>query len=198
MENLLRDMTFSRLGLSPEEGELAVKVASELRRQYGETEIRRAAGLVKTAFESIRRTDSPVYHVFRGLYLNPTVDEQSVKLASLAYICIGRAAERTEKVAGGAAVGAGVKRMLGSVSLPTLLGDAIKTFGMAGGLAGVPVGGAAWLMRRGMTGQDKKLRELEIQRDTYGRLAAEVEQEMKRRNLANTPENVAATVEYLT
>lgn len=195
MENFLRDMTFARLGFDPDEGEMAVKVANQLRAQYGETEIRRAAGIVKKAFESVRRTDAYAYHVFRGLHKNPTVDEQSLKLASLAYICIGRAAEKTEKVANVLARAGAI----GAAADPAgTLGSIIKAFGVAGAMAGVPVGGAAWLIRRGLTSQDKKLRELEIQRDTYGRLASEVEQEMKRRNLERTPENVAATVDYLT
>jgi hypothetical protein len=55
-----------------------------------------------------------------------------------------------------------------------------------------------WASNRGLTGEDAKLRQLEAQRDTYGRLANEVSEELKRRNLEPTPANVAAAVDYLT
>jgi len=191
MESTLREMTFQRHGLSTEEGELSVKVARELREQYDTTAVRRIATLVKKAFESIRRTDCSAYHIYRGLALDPIPDKQAKELASLAYQALGRASMQIEKQADGT-----FRRFLTGIA-PTLSG-AVQTFGMAGALAGVPVGAGLWLTNRGLGGQDKQLRELEIQRDTYGRLAAEVEDELKRRNLDATPANVAATVDYLT
>lgn len=163
----------------------AMKLAGALRESYDEAAIKRVAGLVKRAFEEVGATDTWAYHVYRGLRKNPAVDKQARELASIGYQCLGRALIKVKSAKG--------------FGWPTAFAqDAMKTIALVGAGAGVPLGGGAWMINRGLKNQDKDIRAMEIQRDTYGRLAQEVEDELRRRNLDPTPENVAATVDYLT
>ena len=161
-----------------------LKVAEAFRENYDEAAIKRVAGLIKRAFEEVGATDTWAYHVYRGLRMNPRVDKQARELASIGYQCVGRASIKTKSAKG---------RWL----IPGLQ-ETAKTIALVGAGAGVPIGGGAWLINRGLKNQDKEIRAKEIQRDTYGRLAQEVEDELRRRNPDPTPENVAATVDYLT
>ena len=60
------------------------------------------------------------------------------------------------------------------------------------------MGGGAWLANRGLKKQDRELAKLEARRNTYLRLAAEVESELESRKLAPTPSNIAGAIDYLT
>jgi hypothetical protein len=121
--------------------------------------------------------------------MNPEPDAEAVKFASIGYMCLGRADKKIKRAN---AFLRGISWITGAAPA------AAKTIGIAGAVAGIPIGGGAWVIRRGLRHQDNELRQKEMQRDTFGRLAQEVEEELQRRGLKPTPANVAATVDYLT
>jgi hypothetical protein len=119
------------------------------------------------------------------------------KLASLVYQSLGSA---LFKQAGIGRSLAGVQRFitgatrLGIATTPELA----KMFTAAALATGAAGGAGAWALEKKITGEDNKLRDREIQRDTYGRLAAEIQAELERRKLQPSPKNTAAVVDYLT
>jgi hypothetical protein len=187
--NIIQEMDSLEYG----EGRLrsgdALKAAKALRENYSRADISRISQIVKKAFEESGRTDCEAYHIYRGLSIHTEPDAEAVKLASIGYVCLGRADMKNKRAN---AFLRGVSWLSGAAPA------AAKTIGIAGAVAGIPIGGGAWLIRRGLHHQDNELRQREMQRDTFGRLAQEVEEELQRRGLKATPANVAATVDYLT
>lgn len=169
-----------------------VKLAAERVSAMTELDIGIAASLAKTAFSVAGWNDGPEYKVFSTMERRPAVTPGSVELARVVYRAVGRMVPRAlEK----AAESAGAAILKGT--LPALQ-TVMKTLALVGLGTGAVAGGGLWALRRGGAQEDEKARKLEIQRDTYRRLASEVRDEMRRRNLAATPDNVAATTDYLT
>lgn len=172
-----------------------------LRQSYGTVQIRQAALLAKTAFEAAGQKGSIPHQLFDALEQLPEENPQNRKLASIVFQGLGRAKNTVERqmsrldkqadnplrkalaVAGAALSG---------------VGNTAKTVFGVGALAGSTVGGGAWLANRGLKKQDRELAKLEARRNTYLRLAAEVESELESRKLAPTPSNIAGTIDYLT
>lgn len=163
--------------------------------------VKTASAIMKTACELNGQTGSMLHMLYTKLAAEEKPSSGAVQLASVVYTALGKAykqAAALEKVAFG-----GIPRAWGvltggaalSKQLTPKMLMLIGSLGVASGAAG---GGAVWGANRLLTKDDQKNRELEIQRDTYSRLTAEVENELKRRNLTATPENTAAVVDYLT
>jgi hypothetical protein len=190
----LDDIFFTHLHLDPGEGRTMCKIAEARREHMGSAEIRLASTIAKTAFQVVD-PDSFEFQMFRGLEAVPDETPYNRKVACAVFRCLGRLKimDRIQKQASLFAALRGV----GGAAIP-LMGETGKLLALSGALGGASAAGLGWGINRGLTNEEKKLRELEIQRDTYGRLAAEVRDELQRRKLTPTPENVAATVKYLT
>lgn len=180
------------------------KAAEAYRNAMGAEYVRRAATLVKTAFEVAGETKDPVYLLYKGMWLSPTSDAGQMKFASIAFQCMGRVTRRVQaldKVANPLSLpvlaftdaGRGVSSLVGGA-----LGEGASLAAALGVATGAVGGAGLWGMKRGLTQQNEKLRQLEIQRDTYHQLSAEVRDELARRKMQPTPSNVAAAVDYLT
>lgn len=177
----------------------AADLVSAYRRQCGDSYVRGAAVLMKTAYECSGAIEDPAFGVFARLAETPRVDEGTLKLASIVYAAYHRVTstqEALEKSAGPIAkLWTGLKALgAGAAGLPSFL----NTVGLVGVTGGALAGGGLWAANRSINAEDQKTREAEIQRDTYRRLTAEVQNELKRRHLSPTPGNTAAVVDYLT
>lgn len=183
----------------PNKWKEAQELVSVYRRQCGDAYVRGAAVLMKTAYECSGGIEDPAFGMFCRLADHPTIDEGSLKLASIVYSSyekVTRQSEALEKAAGPlAGLWTGMKALgAGVAGLPSIL----NTVGMVGVTGGALAGGGLWAANRSLTTEDQKMREAEIQRDTYRRLTAEVQKELQRRHLTATPSNTAAVVDYLT
>lgn len=188
-------------GLDPEIVKTAAALGEEQRQMYGRSDCRLAFSLAKTAYEVSGQTSNN-YLAFAALLREDSpVTDAHRKLASAVFTAMGRIAiedkkSELEKEAfirpwletGKRIFQAGATAVPGAAKL--LIGGGLLTGGL--------VGGTAFAAQRSIEGQDAKLRGLERQRDIYLRLATEVDEELARRGLAKTPENVAAAVDYLT
>jgi hypothetical protein len=196
-DEALLDIEAVSAGIDPCQRENLVKLASLQRENYDGADIRLAAALAKTAFEVSGQEGSPHHLIFSALLKRPAVTEGHRKLASVVFCSLGTVTRR-QKQASNPALTAwqGIRSATGSVAAVTPEVFRMLTLGMmaAGGVAG----GGAWAFNRSLTGEDEKLRQLEIQRDTYGQLSAEVKAELARRKMDPTPANQAAAVDYLT
>lgn len=177
----------------------AQALVAEYRHRQGEAYVCGASVLMKTAFEVAGQIEDPAFGLFARLADNPQVNAGTLKLASIVYTTYARVTaeqERLEKVAGPVAkLWTGMKTLgAGAAGLPSFL----NTVGLVGITGGALAGGGLWAANRSITNEDQKLREAEIQRDTYRKLTAEVQNELRRRHLAPTPSNTAAVVDYLT
>lgn len=186
----------------PPDNQEILKSSRLFRETQGADYVAKAAAIVKTAFEVADQAGDPVHGIYSSLCLNPSATPGHLKLASVAYACLGRVLRRQKELykqaagGGGAAVAGFFRNLVPAAG--TTLPEIIKGMMLYGGAMGAPIGAGAWALNRGLTSENQKLRELEIQRDTYGQLAAEVRAELRRRKLAPTPENQAAAVDYLT
>jgi hypothetical protein len=196
--NFAAALTLSDLGHPLEKSAALQARAQALRETYSEADIRLAGALMKTATELGGDTTSEVHQLFAGLcrHAEPTPGKR--KLASIVYTCLGRVRIRQEKqafnplpkiLAVARAVGGGAAAVTPDLARLIALGGAAT-----GGVASAGL----WAANRGITQEDQKLRELEIQRDTYHQLNAEVKSELSRRRMKPTPTNTAAAVDYLT
>lgn len=180
----------------PETSEFTPALVRTFRERQGAEYVRKAAAIVKTAFEVTQQTESDTYKVYAALAANPVATPGALKLASVALQCLGRVEIRKQANTGPAGLWAVLRGVGGAAASGTA--EAARLMALAGAAAGIPLGGGIWALRRGVTKEDQKLRELEIQRDTFGQLTSEVAEELKRRKMAPTPENTAAVVDYLT
>ena len=162
-----------------------------------------AAALIKTAYELQGEPHHPNIRLYQSL--QKVADQAgAIQLAQVVYQSLGkvrRTQEAIEKLAtagpgGLASAWAGLQSLWSGAK--TVPGSALKTIGFLGTVAGGGAGAGAWALSRSLNKEDQQLRELEIQRDTYRKLTAEVEAELQRRKLKNTPANRAAAVDYLT
>lgn len=184
--------------LTPHEDiETVLKRRDAFRKAAGIDYVRNAAVIMKTACESEGQEGTPTWAVYSKMAHHPTTDPGSIHLASIVYEALG-SIHRQQKVAS-PALGSvwntvtGVGSAAGAV--PTTLLRSLSLLGIVGGAA---AGGGMWGLNRALGKEDQKSRQLEIQRDTYRRLNAEVQAELRRRNLAPNPTNTAAVVDYLT
>jgi hypothetical protein len=194
----LNDILLTHHAIDPAEGRQMCKTAQARREQMGSAEIKLAAVLAKTAFQ-VAGDRGFEFQLFRGLEAAPTETPENRKVACLVFRCLGRLSfqDRLAKQAGAGLSLFQALRGAGGAAIP-LMGETGKLMALAGALGGASAAGAGWGINRALTKEEKKLQELEIQRDTYGRLAAEVRDELKRRRLSPTPQNVASAVKYLT
>jgi hypothetical protein len=164
---------------------------------YTEADIRLAGALMKTACDIAGDAHSDIFKIYNGLLHHPLTTPGHRKLASVVYMCLGRVKLRQEKEANVLSrLATGAKAV---ISGTTGLGpELLKTIAAGGAITGGATAAGLWAANRGITQEDDKLRELEIQRDTYNQLNAEVKAELARRKMAPTPENQAAAVDYLT
>lgn len=156
-------------------------------------DIRMAAAIAKAAYDTGGMPDCPEAMLFKGILRDPYPSVYKSKVASAVFAVLARhdklanplagAISRIKGIAGGVASGASSLARMG--------------LGLSAGIGGIGAAGL-WGVNRMMAGDDQDLRKLEIERDTYGRLAKEVSEELKRRNLDPTPANTAAVVDYLT
>lgn len=177
----------------------AAQLVSVYRKHRGVDYVRTAAVLMKTACESAGAQEDPMFGLFSRLAQRPFADEGTLKLASIVYTSYQKVTQEQEldKQASGpfSTMWTGMKALgAGAAGLPALL----NTVGLVGAVGGSLAGGGLWAANRSISKEDQKSRELEIQRDTYRRLTAEVQAELQRRKLAPTPANTAAVVDYLT
>lgn len=173
----------------------AVQAAKTFRETQGTTYVKVAAALVKTAFEVSGKTDEPGYRIYSGLLAQPDITPGKLKLAQIGLQCFGKAEKQATAAWVSKTLGA-AKDTLGATT--AAIPEAASVLALASGAFGSALGGGAWAIQRALTKDEKKLRELEIQRDTYNRLATEVRDELRRRKLAPTPANQAAVIDYLT
>lgn len=190
------------LALRPEKISMVEAHAAYQRDNYSEADIRLAAALLKTAAEVSEDVHSDTYKISCGMLKNASPTAGKRQLASVIYTCLGRvklAQEKQthEKQAGPLPKLLGGLRALGSGAY-TLTPGIARLIVAAGVGAGGVAGAGTWALNRGVTQEDEKLRQLEIQRDTYHRLNAEVKAELQRRNMEPNPTNTAAAVDYLT
>jgi len=162
-----------------------------------------AAALIKTAHELQDDPENPTVFLYELVRQDP-FSEGALKLASIVYQSLGRISRENESLEKLANAGAGGLTAFRSAmqSLFTAGKSApinlLKTVGLLGALAGGTAGAGTWAIGRGLSHEDQNLRELEIKRDTYRKLTAEVDAELQRRGLKKTPANLAAAVDYLT
>jgi hypothetical protein len=184
-------------GIKPEKLAALLYHAQYQRDRQTEADIRLAGALMKTACDIAGDSHSDIFKIYNGLLHYPQLTPGHRKLASIVYMCLGRIKLRPEKVANPLArLAAGAKAVIGGA---TGLGpELLKTIAAGGAITGGATAAGLWAANRGITQEDDKLRELEIQRDTYNQLNAEVKAELARRKMAPTPENQAAAVDYLT
>lgn len=174
-----------------------VDTMAAYRNRQGAEYVRKAAAIVKTAFEVTGDTQADVYKVYSMLLRDPTPTAGKLKLASIAMTCLGKVVRRQQEAVKLASAFPAAVRALWSGGR-AVLPEVLHMLAFMGGTAGAAAGGGMWALNRSIKAEDQKNRELEIQRDTYRQLTAEVQDELKRRNLAPTPENQAAAVDYLT
>ncbi len=164
-----------------------------------------AAALMKTAYDLQGDSAHPTAELYSRLLVASDHTPAHQKLAAVVYCALGKIAQRRdelEKIAAGPlfaglaeswgalkGIGGGTK----NVAAPIL--HTLAALGIGGG--GL-IGAGVWGTKRLLSTEDQKSREMEIQRDTYRKLTAEVEAELKRRGLKNTPSNTAAAIDYLT
>jgi hypothetical protein len=124
---------------------------------------------------------------FASMFAEPSLEEPHRKLASVFFRALGKFLSRD------------MEKRANPVSwLPSAVSESARLMALVGLAGGSLLGGGAWVARRGLSNEDEATRRLEIQRDTYQRLAADIRAEMARRKLKSTPENVAAVADYLT
>lgn len=184
--------------LSPPEDPACISKELEYKRAAADKEyVQTASVIMKTAFEFCGETHSEAYPVYARMSQNPEVSNASVKLAQVVYESLGKIKQQREKQAGWLA---DAFNLLGGAASATrtVTPEALRSLAFLGVTGGALAGGSVWATKKAIEPDDQKSRELEIQRDTYRRLTAEVQDELKRRNLANTPTNTAAVVDYLT
>lgn len=170
------------------------------RERHGREYIRKAAAVLKTAFEVTGDTGCPTYLMFCGLLKRPEPTPGNLKLAAVAMQALGRVVreqhEMTKNAASPAALLATARSAIAAgAAIP---GPVLQALAFMGGTAGALAGGTAWATGRALGVEDQKAREMEIQRDTYRRLTSEVQNELKRRRMTPNPANTAAAVDYLT
>lgn len=186
------------LGVRPEKIAALKAHAQYQRDHYTEEDIRLAGALMKTACDLAGDDFSDTYKIFNGLLHHPVPATGHRKLASIVYMCLGRIRLRQEKVAFNplSILSSAGKALVGGAS--TVSSDVARLIALLGATTGGVGAAGLWAAKRGITQEDDKLREMEIQRDTYHQLNAEVKAELKRRRMAPTPTNTAAAVDYLT
>lgn len=192
-DDALLDIAGVGMGIDPQRRELLVSTAKMARENYSPTDIRLAAAVAKTAFD-YSDPGSTHHLLFSKLLENPVASEGNKKIAAAVFAAAG-IVFRNDKQA--FARVAGPLKAVGGAAV-RFLPEAAKTIGLLGMGAGALGGGALWAGNRALTKEDEGLRKLEIQRDTYSRLASEVKAELERRRMSASPENVGAAVEYLT
>lgn len=172
--------------------------AKTLQETYTEADIRLAGALMKTAAEQAGDTESEEYHLFGGLCSRATPTPGQRKLASIVYTCLGRVKLRQEKQAFNPLpkIIPALRAVISGTAAATP--DIARMIVLGGAATGGITGAGLWAGQRGITQEDQKLRELEIQRDTYHQLHSEVKAELSRRRMKPTPTNTAAAVDYLT
>ncbi len=186
------------LALSPPADPVKMAGALEIQNAaVGEDYVFNAAVIMKTAFEFCGHTDSEAYPVYALMAQRPEVSPGSVKLAKVVYECLGRVKEQQQKQAGWLADAFNVISGASSAA-KVVTPEALRSLAFLGVTGGALAGGGVWAAKKSLEPDDQKSRELEIQRDTYRRLTSEVQDELSRRNLAHTPTNTAAVVDYLT
>jgi len=176
----------------------ALKAHAEFQRDnYSEADIRLAAALMKTAAEISGDTHSDAYRIYCGMLKQASPTDGKRQLASVVYTCLGRVTLAQEKQANPLPKIVGAGRAVGGL-LTAYMPDALRMIALGGVGVGGMSGAGLWALNRGVSQEDEKLRQMEIQRDTYHRLNAEVKAELQRRNMEPTPTNTAAAVDYLT
>lgn len=200
-EESLLDLEAAAAGVEPAQRDILVKLADTQRDNYSSAEIRLAAALAKTASEIAGESGGTVHRLYSALLRDPAASDGHRKLASVVFASLGAVSRRQEEVRLKQAnplltAAKSVRGLLGGLGAvtPEVMGG-LAMIGLAGG--GV-AGGSTWALNRALTGEDEKLRQLELQRDTYGQLSAEVKAELARRKLDPSPANQAAAVDYLT
>lgn len=177
-----------------------VEHISAFRQRQGAEYVRKAAAIIKTAFEVSGDPTNIVCQMYTALLKRPEPTIGNMKLASIAMQSLGRVIRQKhamEKQAlGPAAFLSGARNLVGGVT--SAMGPAANLLMGLGATGGALVGGTGWALNRAIGSEDQKSREMEIQRDTYRRLAAEVQNELARRKLKPNPANTAAAVDYLT
>lgn len=193
----LEALNFYLAGVDPGLGGRIDKVAGEQAASYTPRQVALAASLAKTAFEEAGINDNLAYDAFCSIVRNPSDSPGHRKIASVVFTCMGRVMRKEAVAFPGIAkaINLGKATVTGATSLTP---DVAKVLIGAGGLTGALGGSAVFAAQKGLSRQDAKLREEEERRDTYNRLAREVQEELKRRNLDPTPANQAAVVDYLT
>ncbi len=194
LDEALLDIAGVSMGVDPRKRELLVSTAKSARESYTPTDIRMAAAVAKTAFD-IAEPGSMHHALFSKLLENPAATDGNRKIAAAVFAAVG-IVSRHENSGKSARVLAPLRAVAGTAM--RLTPEVIKTLGLLGMGAGALGGGAFWAGKRQLTSEDESLRKMEIQRDTYGRLASEVKAELARRKMTNSPKNVGAAVEYLT
>lgn len=187
--------------LQPQDIDLQpVESLRAFRQRQGAEYIRKAAAVVKTAFEVASDTGNPTYLLYSGLLARPAFTAGNMKLAAVAMQSLGRVIRQQQELvkrAGPLASAFGwLRGAAGGLSKAVPM--ALQGEAALGATMGALGGATAWGVNRAITSEDQKIRELEIQRDTYRRLTAEVQDELARRRMKPTPENTAAAVDYLT
>jgi hypothetical protein len=186
-------------GVDPECADRLEKVASEQATSYSVEDVALAASLAKVAYEVAGMDHNEDYDAFCALVRKPGLTAGHRKIASVVFSSLGRvmrAPMDKEAFLSGPKVLNALKAVVGASS--ALTPDMLKIIVGAGGLTGALGGAAVYGAQRGVTNQDAKLREEEVRRDTYNSLAKEIDDELKRRQLSNTPNNQAAVADYLT
>ena len=134
--NLSEALTPPKIDLQP------VEDINAYRNRLGSEYIRKAAAVLKTAFEVTGETDSPTYLMYSALLKNPEHTTGNMKLASIAMQALGKVTHQTytlEKVSVilpvVAARALGALRTAGNAAF-SVIPDAAKTVGMVGGAGG--------------------------------------------------------------
>lgn len=184
----------------PKGNQQVVDSIRTFRERQGTSYIVKAAAIAKTAFEVTGETNNHTYLLYSGLLRYPKATPYNLKLAAVVMTSLGRVTRNEKKALDlswalnkGLAMGKNFFGLGGSV-----VNEGANLLGLMGAGVGAVGGGGLWAINRGITGEDQKLREMELQRDTYHQLTSEVQAELKRRKMAPTPENTAAVVDYLT
>jgi hypothetical protein len=185
------------VSIDPEKVAMLKAHAAYQREHYSVADIRLAAALMKTAAEVSEDVHSDTYHTYCGLLKQATPTPGKRQLASIVYTCLGRVVLEQEKQANPLPKIVSGIRAIGGVA-SALIPDVFRLIALGGVGVGGIAGAGTWALNRGVTQEDEKLRQLEIQRDTYHRLNSEVKAELQRRNMEPTPGNTAAAVDYLT
>ena len=155
--------------------------------------VKLASVIMKTSFEQTGDIENSLYGLFTKIASADSFGPGEMELASAVYSAMGNLEKKA--VSPLSFVTSGAKALSNTLGMA---GNLLQSEGMLGMAGGALAGGGLWGLNRALTSEDDKARKLEIQRDTFRRLNAEVEAELARRNLARTPSNTAAVVDYLT